>query len=99
MARPLAERRRMAAQMREQSALAKDGKAMMIMDVNADAVAGTFRESGCRRLIHGHTHRPAHHVHVVDGLECERWVLPDWHEAGGYLLCDGDGCRLLDWAG
>jgi UDP-2,3-diacylglucosamine hydrolase len=97
LSRPLAERRLMATQMRDQSSIAKDGKNMVIMDVNPDAVADTFREYGCPRLIHGHTHRPARHSHLVDGRECERWVLPDWSESGGYLECGINGCRLQDW--
>jgi UDP-2,3-diacylglucosamine hydrolase len=50
------------------------------------------REFGDPRLIHGHTHRPARHEHVVDGRACERWVLNDWYERGGYLRCDASGC-------
>jgi UDP-2,3-diacylglucosamine hydrolase len=98
LSRPLEERRLLAAQMRDQSTVAKGGKTMVVMDVNEGAVAQSFREHGCHQLIHGHTHRPAHHVHKVDGHECERWVLPDWYdESGGYLHCDSQGCRLLNW--
>ena len=32
-----------------------------IMDVNPEAVTRAFRATGARRLIHGHTHRPAMH--------------------------------------
>jgi UDP-2,3-diacylglucosamine hydrolase len=99
LSRPLAERRLLAAQMRDQSSVAKDGKTMVVMDVNEEAVAEAYRNHDCPRLIHGHTHRPARHVHLVDGLERERWVLPDWYETGGYLKCDSLGCQLLDWAG
>lgn len=97
LSRPLAERRLMASQMRDQSSIAKDGKAMAIMDVNRQAVTEAFRSHDCLRLIHGHTHRPARHSHLVDGRERERWVLPDWYETSGYLRCDRAGCRLLDW--
>ncbi len=99
LSRPLAERRLLATQMRDQSTVAKDGKTMVVMDVNQAAVAEAFRNHGCPRLIHGHTHRPAHHVHLVDGQACERWVLPDWYESGGYLRCDDHGCQLQDWPG
>ncbi|NCS65721.1 MAG: UDP-2,3-diacylglucosamine diphosphatase [Hydrogenophilales bacterium CG03_land_8_20_14_0_80_62_28] len=99
LARPLAERRLMASQMLDQSSIAKGSKTMVTMDVNQETVAETFRKYACPRLIHGHTHRPARHGHLVDGHERERWILPDWYEAGGYLRCDGDGCRLLDWPG
>ncbi|MBI5938585.1 MAG: UDP-2,3-diacylglucosamine diphosphatase [Betaproteobacteria bacterium] len=95
LAKPLAERRLMAQALREQSEQEKSGKAMAIMDVNADAVAEALRAHGYPRLIHGHTHRPARHVHEVDGHACERWVLPDWYEGGGYLRCDAQGCAAL----
>jgi UDP-2,3-diacylglucosamine hydrolase len=96
LARPLSERRTMAAQMLDQSSLAKDGKSMILMDVNPEAVADAFRSHGCERLIHGHTHRPAHHQHDVDGRQCERWVLTDWYAGkGGYLRCDHDGCQAV----
>jgi hypothetical protein len=46
---------------------AKEGKSMAIMDVSAAAVERAFAESGCPQMIHGHTHRPARHVHRVGG--------------------------------
>jgi UDP-2,3-diacylglucosamine hydrolase len=95
LARPLAERRVLARQLREQSETAKDGKSLAIMDVNAEAVANAFRGAACTRLIHGHTHRPARHALSVDGRDCERWVLPDWYTRGGYLRCTPDGCELI----
>jgi UDP-2,3-diacylglucosamine hydrolase len=67
------------------------------MDVNQAAVLQGLTLHRCNRLIHGHTHRPAHHRFELDGRPCERWVLPDWYENGGYLACDDVGCRLHDW--
>jgi UDP-2,3-diacylglucosamine hydrolase len=32
---------------------------------------------------------------VVDDHACERWVLNDWYERGGYLCCDADGCTAV----
>ena len=64
---PLAARKHLARQLREGSDLAKSGKSMDIMDVNAEAVAAAFRRHDVTRLIHGHTHRPARHVHVSMG--------------------------------
>jgi len=63
---------------RAQSEAGKRAKAMEIMDVTASAVDDALRASGLRRLIHGHTHRPAVHRFLLDGLPAERWVLPDW---------------------
>jgi len=54
-----------------------------------------LRTAGCARLIHGHTHRPARHVHEIDGRTCERWVLGDWYTDGSYLQCSEEGCRSL----
>jgi UDP-2,3-diacylglucosamine hydrolase len=56
-------------------------------------VEAMLREHGCPRLVHGHTHRPARHERRVDGRVCERWVLPDWYESGGVLVCDEKGYR------
>ena len=98
LARPLAERQALARQLRAESESAKADKQAAIMDVNAEAVAAAFRQSGSRVMIHGHTHRPARHDLTVDGQACTRWVLPDWCDGrGGYLRCDGAGCELLDY--
>jgi UDP-2,3-diacylglucosamine hydrolase len=68
----------------------KSTKAMDIMDVTPEAVGAALRSAGVRRIIHGHTHRPAAHVIDLDGATAERWVLPDWdlddaEPRGGYL--------------
>jgi UDP-2,3-diacylglucosamine hydrolase len=91
---PQALRRRLARQVRAGSQAAKAHKRAEIMDVNADAVARVLHEQQVSRLIHGHTHRPARHAHEVDGRDCERWVLPDWYERWGYVVCDAGGCAL-----
>lgn len=98
LGKPLAERHALAAALRERSEQAKAGKRPEIMDVNPEAVAEAFRRHAVKRIIHGHTHRPARHVHVIDGQPCERWVLSDWYDAsGGYLRCDRRGCRAEAW--
>ncbi|MDR2239314.1 MAG: UDP-2,3-diacylglucosamine diphosphatase [Zoogloeaceae bacterium] len=94
---PLAERKARIEALRLQSETEKRGKPMAIMDANPAAAAEMLAAYGCKRLIHGHTHRPAWHDIKVDGQPRERWVLPDWHESGGYLACDAAGCRLLNW--
>jgi UDP-2,3-diacylglucosamine hydrolase len=95
LAQPIAARRQRVGQLREINAQAKQAKSAEIMDVSPETVDATLREFGYPRLIHGHTHRPARHVHVVDGHSCERWVLNDWYERGGYLRCDADGCAAV----
>jgi UDP-2,3-diacylglucosamine hydrolase len=91
---PLAWRRRLARQARTGSQAAKASKPAEIMDVNAQEVERMLREQQASRLIHGHTHRPAQHVHAVDGHDCERWVVPDWYTRWGYVVCDAASCAL-----
>jgi len=93
--RPLAERKAMALALRKKSEQEKRGKPAEIMDVAPAEVQATLRRHGYPLLIHGHTHRPARHLHTVDGRTCERWVLADWYKSGSYLACDESGCRAL----
>ena len=92
LAQSLATRTALARQVREQSESAKQEKSSDIMDVNNAAVTTTLQQHGYPRLIHGHTHRSTVHTHTIDNHLCQRWVLPDWYEQGGYLRCDADGC-------
>jgi UDP-2,3-diacylglucosamine hydrolase len=66
-----------------------------IMDVTPAAVEAAFRASGCLRMIHGHTHRPATHAHTVDGAKAERWVLAAWDADGSALEVSEHGWRVL----
>ena len=92
LAKPIAERRAMIAGARVQSEAAKREKAAAIMDVNDDAVCTLLAAHPSTVLIHGHTHRPAHHAHATDR---ERWVLTDWDaeatppRGGGLALTGG----------
>lgn len=91
---PHSVRRRMARRARAGSESAKADKPPAIMDVNPDTVRRALQSAHARRLIHGHTHRPACHMEPVDGRECERWVVPDWYARWGYVVCDATGCTL-----
>ena len=103
LARPLAERLQLIADMREGSKEAQRGKAAGIMDVNPEAIADLFAGSGADLMIHGHTHRPA--VHRTPSSDASgmltRHVLTDWDcegatRRGGGLAIDADGSiRLL----
>lgn len=97
LARPLAARHAEIQGLRQKSRNVIAAKPAQIMDVNPEAVRDAFRRLGVRRMIHGHTHRPARHEHEVDGARCERWVLPDWYGRGGYLLLDDVGPRLVSF--
>jgi UDP-2,3-diacylglucosamine hydrolase len=93
LATPLAARKREIKALRSRSEREKRVKSAAVMEVNVDAVAMLLRAHGYPRLIHGHTHRPAQHIHEVDGRRCERWVLADWYAGGSALCCDAFGCR------
>ncbi|MDE1960570.1 MAG: UDP-2,3-diacylglucosamine diphosphatase [Xanthomonadaceae bacterium] len=85
LSKPLAERRAFAAQARGESRKHTANAKPEIMDVNQAAVETAMRAHGVRRLIHGHTHRPATHHFDVDGRKAERIVLGDWYEQASVL--------------
>jgi len=95
LATPRALRAAIGRRLRANSERTKQGLAAAIMDVNPQAVEAVLRAHNCQRMIHGHTHRPARHEHLVDGRRCERWVLADWYRAGSYLRCDDRGCAAV----
>lgn len=101
LAQPLAARLAFAQQARQASKarygeLQQAGTAEVITDVTPAAVEAAFQQSGIRRIIHGHTHRPAVHDHG-DGRE--RIVLGDWYGgAGRFLRADDTGLQLQAFA-
>ncbi|HKO87554.1 MAG TPA: UDP-2,3-diacylglucosamine diphosphatase [Burkholderiales bacterium] len=95
LAMPLALRRRIGGKLRATSERTKRDTPAALMDVNQQEVERVLRANAYPRLIHGHTHRPARHLHQLDGNQCERWVLGDWYQSGSYLRCDAQGCRSV----
>jgi UDP-2,3-diacylglucosamine hydrolase len=99
LAQPLAAREAFAAKARaaskeHQKDVGSGGAMDAITDVDADAVAQTLARYGVRRLIHGHTHRPAMHALDAGGRHARRIVLGDWYEQGSVLRVDADGIEL-----
>lgn len=88
LAKPLAERRAIAEQLRRLSATEIAAKDEAIMDVNAAAVADTMRRFGVATLVHGHTHRPAVHRFTLDGAPATRIVLGAWYETPSIVSFD-----------
>lgn len=95
LGQPLDERRRLALELRAESEASQQAKPTEIMDAAPRAVEQAFRDHGCTRMIHGHTHRPARHEYRIDGRTCERWVLADWYQRASYLACDAKGCCAI----
>ena len=86
LAQSLPERKRQIEAIRQQSEASKHqqaSSAASLMDVNGPTVDDFLHDHGYPTLIHGHTHRPMTHDHIVDGIHCERWVLADWKEPEG----------------
>jgi UDP-2,3-diacylglucosamine hydrolase len=95
LAQPLAARQAFARQARSASQARQQGMSLDIGDATPVAVEEMFRRYGVRRMIHGHTHRPALHAVDVDGHFCQRIVLGDWYEQGSVLRLDADGRYTL----
>ena len=96
LAQPLAARLAFAAQARAASKarygeLQASGQSEAITDVAPATVREWFKRYGVRRMIHGHTHRPAIHD---EGDGNTRIVLGDWYEQGSVLRVDAGGAKL-----
>jgi UDP-2,3-diacylglucosamine hydrolase len=98
LAKPLAERRAIAQHLRQASADSQRDPERRYGDLDAAATEDFLRQHGYATFIHGHTHQPATHDHIVDGIHVERWVLSDWHETQGeYLAWDGEALSRHAW--
>ena len=80
LARPLAERRRMANELRALSAAANRMKPEDITDADPAAVIDVMERYRAQVLVHGHTHRPAVHQLQAGGAAARRFVLGAWEE-------------------
>ncbi|MFL2666925.1 MAG: UDP-2,3-diacylglucosamine diphosphatase [Burkholderiales bacterium] len=83
---PLPERHSRAKNYRQISETSKEAKELEIMDVSAKTVEDAFKTYNCQRIIHGHTHRHAHHEHLINTQLRERFVLSDWNNRGQALI-------------
>ena len=93
--RSVDERRAFAAHARAESARHQSGQDAAITDANPDEVLRQLNLYGVRRLVHGHTHRPAvHELLLPDGQPAQRIVLGDWYEQGSVLRVDGGDWQL-----
>jgi UDP-2,3-diacylglucosamine hydrolase len=96
LALPLIDRERFANRARAGSKQHTSNTTYHIMDVNPDAVTAAFRVARVRRIIHGHTHRPAVHELSIEGEPAQRIVLGAWYESGSYLSYDNGRYELRE---
>ena len=92
LALPLAQRKAIIAGLRQNSRAGQGEKSCEIMDVSPQAVEQLLQHCGAKVMIHGHTHRPALHLHG----DTRRYVLPDWDldvepARGGWIEVAADG--------
>lgn len=85
LSRGIEKRQAFAAQARNESQRhTRDNSNAAIMDVNQQAVEAAMKSARVRRLIHGHTHRPASHTFDLtfdlNNAPATRIVLGDWYE-------------------
>lgn len=97
LSQPLAARRALAAQMREKSQAMNSLKAEDIMDVNQAEVINAMKNASVKRMIHGHTHRPAIHTLDIDEKPAERLVLGDWHDKAWAIVAQAGKTELFSW--
>lgn len=81
LSKSLDERRAIAADLRQKSKSMNSLKAEDIMDVTPEEVVKAMDEAQVHVMVHGHTHRPAHHtLDLPEEERGERIVLGDWGE-------------------
>lgn len=94
LARPRIFRRLLGRYIRWRSSRRKLSRNYVYADLQAAATDDFLRAHGYATFIHGHTHQPATHDHIIDGIHVERWVLADWHEERGEcLVWDGEALK------
>ncbi|REH39099.1 UDP-2,3-diacylglucosamine hydrolase [Paraperlucidibaca baekdonensis] len=101
LSQPLEQRVQIAEFWRLQSQAANSNKPENIMDVNDAEVVRVLTEAAVTTLVHGHTHRPQQHKHVLaDGRDASRFVLGDWRESEGSAViawANDSGVHLQDY--
>jgi UDP-2,3-diacylglucosamine hydrolase len=73
-------------------------------NVTLEACAAVMKDWSMNKLIHGHTHLPAHHHEQLDQQTWQRWVLSDWDldhpvrttPRASALAINGQGARYID---
>jgi UDP-2,3-diacylglucosamine hydrolase len=103
LTKPLSERQAIANNIRSKSAIDKGDKPSAWMDAKEDAVWAMSEAAEATVMIHGHTHRPALHLHHKGEQQLSRHVMPDWSAARGetkpqrgyFLVVDAQGIHQM----
>ena len=93
--RSLKARRQIAAEYRQRSREVMVGRPLSEMDACEATVLAYMQRHQVTQMIHGHTHQPAVHQHVLlNGQAGWRCVLDEWHAEHASVWVD-DGASLL----
>lgn len=82
---PLFIRLKIASKLRQKSSQHNQIKSESIMDVNQQTVINMMIKNNADVMIHGHTHKPATHVFLIDKKPVKRIVLGAWHDGISYI--------------
>lgn len=97
LSQSIEERIAFAQKARDESQSSNSMKDESIMDVTPAEVDIELKRLEAKRMIHGHTHRPATHNWQHNGTEFERIVLGDWYKKGWYLKVDNGQYDLVEF--
>jgi UDP-2,3-diacylglucosamine hydrolase len=92
---PLSTRRKLAKKGRATSKQKQSKLSADIMDVTPEEVVSVMQAHDVKRLVHGHTHRPAIHELVINEQSAQRIVLGDWYEQGSVLKISKNSIDLM----
>jgi UDP-2,3-diacylglucosamine hydrolase len=91
---PLSTRRKIASKGRATSKQKQSKLSADIMDVTSEEVIICMQKFAVKKLIHGHTHRPAIHPIEINGQPAKRIVLGDWYDQGSVLKVSPEATEL-----
>jgi UDP-2,3-diacylglucosamine hydrolase len=97
LSQSIEERIAFAQKARDESQSSNSMKDESIMDVTPAEVDIELTKLNSKRMIHGHTHRPAIHNWQFNGNKRERIVLGDWYEKGWYLKVENGQYDLVEF--
>lgn len=93
---PLSMRRKLAKKGRDTSKQKQSKLSEEIMDVTQEEVISVMLAHGVRKMIHGHTHRPAIHQLKINNQTAQRIVLGDWYDQGSILKVSPEEIALQE---
>lgn len=91
---PLSIRRKIAQKGRTTSKQKQAKLSQEIMDVTPEEVIAVMQSHGVKKMIHGHTHRPAIHQLQINNQPAQRIVLGDWYDQGSVLKVSATATEL-----